>query len=444
MRLRTAALVTLMLLLGAADARGASSTPTWDRIIHGPARFKILSAFGGEAVLDKETGLVWEKAPSTDVSAWRNAVIGCANKIVGGRFGWRLPAIEELSSLGGSVAGGVRRVAAAACGAPLRERDARRRVLGDHLRSGHGRLRVPDGHRGQCRAARLRVDHVEDAEQRPGLVRARRRTGGRRHVALAAGRGRGIGGLGARRSARYPGSVNLLLLDADDFAPDGTARITGRRLAHVRTVLAPTVGSTLRAGVTGGRIGTARVAALSEQELVLDPPSLTEDPPRRAGLDLLLAVPRPKALAKLLPAVASLGIDRLVLLNAARVEKSYFTAGVLEPASIGALLRLGLEQARDTVLPEVLVRPLFRPFVEDECDVVLGDTDVRLVAHPPASEPCPRRGEARRVAIAVGPEGGWVPFEIELLGARGFRPVGIGPRVLRVETVVPLLVGLLR
>jgi RsmE family RNA methyltransferase len=243
---------------------------------------------------------------------------------------------------------------------------------------------------------------------------------------------------------RYAERVNLLLLEPGDFAADGTVRIGGRRLAHVRGVLAPEAGGTLRVGVVGGRIGTARVAALSALELVLDPPSLTEDPPPRAGLDLLLAVPRPKALAKLLPAVASLGVDRLVLLNAARVEKSYFTAGVLEPASVDALLRLGLEQARDTVPPEVLVRPLFRPFVEDEYDGLLAGTELRLVAHPPAAAPCPHREDARRVALAIGPEGGWVPFEIELLASRGFRPVSLGPRVLRVETVVPLLVGMLR
>ena len=67
-----------------------------------------------------------------------------------------------------------------------------------------------------------------------------------------------------------------------------------------------------------------------------------------------------------------------------------------------------------------------------------------LVAHPPAAAPCPHREDARRVALAIGPEGGWVPFEIELLASRGFRPVSLGPRVLRVETVVPLLVGMLR
>lgn len=235
--------------------------------------------------------------------------------------------------------------------------------------------------------------------------------------------------------------MNLLLLEPAEVAGDGPLRISGRRLDHVRRVLAPSPGELLRVGVVGGRTGTARVAAVSDHELVLDPPSLDGDPPPRAGMDLLLAVPRPKALTRLLPAVAALGIDRVVLLNAARVEKSYFTAGVLEAASIAALLRLGLEQARDTIAPEILVRPRFRPFVEDECDALLAGTDLRLVAHPQASAPCPRRDEARRVALAIGPEGGWVPFELELLAARGFRPVHLGPRVLRVETVVPLLVG---
>lgn len=238
--------------------------------------------------------------------------------------------------------------------------------------------------------------------------------------------------------------MNLLLLDPGDFVSDGTVRLRGRRLAHVRGVLRPRIGDTLRVGVLGGRLGSARVAALSADELVLDPPALGDAPPPRAGIDLLLAVPRPKALAKILPAVAALGVDRLVLLNAARVEKSYFGAGVLQPSSIDALLRLGLEQARDTVLPEVLVRPLFRPFVEDEAEALLAAATLRLVAHPPASLPCPGRAHASRVAVAVGPEGGWVPFEIELLATRGFRPVSLGPRVLRVETVLPLLVGLLR
>lgn len=237
--------------------------------------------------------------------------------------------------------------------------------------------------------------------------------------------------------------MNLLLLTDGDFAPDGTVRLTGRRLEHVRRVLAPDVGDALRVGRRGGLAGTARVVATSNAELVLAPPELTDPPPPRAGVDLLLALPRPKTLKKVLPAVASFGVDRVVLLNAARVEKSYFDTRLLAPDALDALLVLGLEQARDTVAPEVLVRARFRPFVEDECAPLLAGTPLRLLCHPAATEPVPARGDAARVALAIGPEGGWVPFELALLAARGFRPVTLGPRVLRVETAVPALIGAL-
>ncbi|WP_163782698.1 RsmE family RNA methyltransferase, partial [Myxococcus vastator] len=157
----------------------------------------------------------------------------------------------------------------------------------------------------------------------------------------------------------------------------------------------------------------------------------------------LLAIPRPKALKKVLPAVASLGVDRIVLVNAARVEKSYFDSKVLDAAFVRELLLQGLEQARDTQLPEVLVRERFRPFVEDELDAVFGLQSLRLLPHPPAEQPLRALGVglAQRVVLAIGPDGGWVPFEADLLEAHGFRPFSLGPRILRVETAVPVLLG---
>jgi 16S rRNA (uracil1498-N3)-methyltransferase len=231
--------------------------------------------------------------------------------------------------------------------------------------------------------------------------------------------------------------MNLLLLRDEDFLPDGTARLGGRRLLHAREVLRAASGDVLRVGRLSGRVGQGEVLQLSERELLLRV-TLTEDPPARPGIDLLLALPRPKALRKVLPAAAALGVDRIVLLNAARVEKSYFESKVF--AQVEELLLQGLEQARDTRLPEVLVRDRFRPFLEDELDALFPQ-GTRLVAHPLAAGSAPRR--EGRALLAVGPEGGWVPFEIELLQQRGFAPFSLGPRPLRVEVAVPYALGAL-
>jgi len=236
--------------------------------------------------------------------------------------------------------------------------------------------------------------------------------------------------------------VNLLLLFDEDFLPDGTARLTGRRAQHAREVLRAEPGESLRVGRLGGLTGAGEVLENTPGVLHLRV-SLREPPPPRAGIDLLLAIPRPKALKKVLPAVASLGVDRVVLVNAARVEKSYFDSKVLDADFVKDLLLQGLEQARDTHLPEVLVRERFRPFVEDELDHLFPPSARRLLPHPPATQPL-RDAAAdlpERVVLAIGPDGGWVSFEAQLLESHGFRPFSLGPRILRVETAVPVLVG---
>jgi RsmE family RNA methyltransferase len=236
--------------------------------------------------------------------------------------------------------------------------------------------------------------------------------------------------------------VNLLLLLDEDFLPDGTAHLTGRRAQHAREVLKAQAGERLRVGRLGGLCGEGEVLTNDSEGLRLAV-HLHAPPPPRAGVTLLLAIPRPKALKKVLPAAASLGVDRLVLLNAARVEKSYFDSKVLAPDAVRELLVQGLEQARDTVLPEVCVRERFRPFVEDELDALCAHAPLRLLPHPPAPSPLQPLGASRQApaVLAVGPEGGWVPFEVELLQRRGFLPFSLGPRILRVEVAVPLLLG---
>ncbi len=234
--------------------------------------------------------------------------------------------------------------------------------------------------------------------------------------------------------------MNLLLLEPSELASDGTARLGGRRALHVRHVLRATAGDRIQAGVLGGRMGEAEVLATSDHEIVIAP-RLVRDPPPPAPITLLAAVPRPKILRRLLQAVASMGVKKIVLLGSYRVEKSYFGSPFLEADAIRAELVLGLEQGRDTILPDVRVGRFFKPFVEDELDATFPER-ARLLAHPAGSAPLETLAPSdERACVAIGPEGGWTPYEADALRVRGFIPFSLGPRVLRVDAAVPYAVG---
>jgi RsmE family RNA methyltransferase len=232
--------------------------------------------------------------------------------------------------------------------------------------------------------------------------------------------------------------MNLILLVAEDFVTPDRVRLVGRRLAYVRDVHRARVGAALRVGVLGGRLGSGTVRALDDEGLVMDV-ALDRAPPPAAPLTLLLALPRPKALRRVLQCVAAMGVKRAVLFNTWRVEKSFWASPALGAAAVREQLILGLEQGADTVLPSVVLRRRFKPFVEDELPALVAGTRA-LVAHPPAAAPCPHAAPGP-LTLAVGPEGGFTPYEIDRLCAHGFEAVSLGPRPLRVEQAVPALLG---
>lgn len=233
--------------------------------------------------------------------------------------------------------------------------------------------------------------------------------------------------------------MNLLLLRSSEVSPDGLVRLEGRRLDHLREVLRVQKGQTLRVGVHGGLLGTAEV--LSADTLKV---TVTEPPPPRANVSLVLAVPRPKQLKRVIPAVASLGVDRVVLVNAARVEKSYFDSKVLNTEFLDSLIDLGLEQACDTVPPVVEIRERLKPFIEDELATWAPPDALKLIPHPYATDGLRPVPAATHVVLAIGPDGGWVPYEVDLFSKHGFTPVSLGRRVLRGEVAVPAVLGALR
>ncbi len=74
------------------------ATPSWDQKLT-TNRFVILANWGGWAVLDRETGLVWQRSPDAIAGNWFEAQEHCNDLVVGGRKGWRLPGLQELASL---------------------------------------------------------------------------------------------------------------------------------------------------------------------------------------------------------------------------------------------------------------------------------------------------------------------------------------------------------
>jgi RsmE family RNA methyltransferase len=232
--------------------------------------------------------------------------------------------------------------------------------------------------------------------------------------------------------------MNLLLLEPEDLLTAQRARVTGRRLVHAREILKAQGGDLLRVGRLDGPMGRARVLELGDDFLELSL-ELDERPPVKLPLTLLLALPRPKVLNRVLASAASLGVARIVLLNAWKVEKAYWKSPRMELGNLREQLVLGLEQARDTVLPELSVERLFKPFVEDRLPGLLAGA-TGLVADPSGLEACPKALGSAAV-LAVGPEGGWIPAELDSLQRAGLRCIHLGPRILRTETALAALVG---
>lgn len=232
--------------------------------------------------------------------------------------------------------------------------------------------------------------------------------------------------------------MNLILLFDEDFVAPDRVRLEGRRLRHVLEVHRAALGDTLAVGRLGGLQGRGLITALEPERLDLEV-VLDQAPPPKLPLTLLLALPRPKVLNRALASAASLGVGRIVLLNAWKVEKSYWKSPKLDDANLRQQLVLGLEQAKDTVLPELSAARLFRPFVEKDLPTLMrGGTG--LMAHPGSGGPVPKSLVAP-VTLAIGPEGGWIEAEVQSLLHAGLRPLDLGPRILRTETALAALVG---
>jgi RsmE family RNA methyltransferase len=233
----------------------------------------------------------------------------------------------------------------------------------------------------------------------------------------------------------YQFPVNLILLEPHELTNSGIVELRDRRAEHIRNVLHAGPGTSIRAGVINGPRGRATIVELSADRVVLRC-AFDESAPPAPKVDLLLALPRPKVMRRLWAQLAAMGVGRIILTNASKVERVYFDAHVLQPETYRPLMIDGLQQSQDTQIPEVTIRKQFKILVEDELDILF-PYGGRLLADPAAQNRIRDlifADPGMRVLVAVGPEGGWTDYERDLLQRHGFRPVSMGQRTLRADT----------
>lgn len=238
--------------------------------------------------------------------------------------------------------------------------------------------------------------------------------------------------------------MNRILVDPEELQGADRVVLRDARAEHIRRVLHGVVGQTVKVGVLDGPRGTAVIERIDGDDVALRL-ALEDVPPPLPRVDLLLALPRPKVLGRLWAQLAALGVGNIVVTNANKVERNYFDTHWLRPEVYRPLLVEGLQQAGDTRVPRVTVARAFRPLVEDRIGA-LCPTGMKLVADPTglmrlATVEVPA---TTRVLLAVGPEGGWTPFELALLARAGFTTVSLGARTLRTDTACVALLAVLQ
>ncbi len=233
--------------------------------------------------------------------------------------------------------------------------------------------------------------------------------------------------------------MNIILLERSDYIAPHRVLLNDRRAQHIRDILGATIDTKIKVGEIDGLLGSGHIQSLDDNGAIELTIELDRAPPPKLPLTIILALPRPKMLRRIIRTVAELGVRELILINTYKVEKSYWQTPVLAPEIIRGYCVDGLQQSVDTVLPIIRCEKYFKPFVEDRLPAIAANT-AALVAHPGTETSCPIALN-QPCTLAIGPEGGFTAYEIEKLQQAGFDDVHLGARILRVENALTTLVA---
>ncbi|MDR2521629.1 MAG: RsmE family RNA methyltransferase [Spirochaetaceae bacterium] len=227
--------------------------------------------------------------------------------------------------------------------------------------------------------------------------------------------------------------MNLVLFSPEELGAPLPRR--DRRVEHLRKVLHKKPGDCFDAGVLGGAVGRGRIEAVGEAGELYCAFEGRSPPPPKIPLRLGVGFPRPIQLRRLLRELAGFGVACIDVIAADLGDKSYRATTLLEDGGARAALIEGLEQARDTVLPEVCRFESLNAWIaaagaERHSGLLCAACDT-VDPRGSFASLAPRYAAA---AVAVGPERGWSARERALFDGAGFLRLSLGSRALRTET----------
>ena len=231
--------------------------------------------------------------------------------------------------------------------------------------------------------------------------------------------------------------MNIVLLEAEQTQSEFWKIDNPRQIQHLSQHVQLNAGDTLKVGIRNGERYLTEVISVSEQQIRIRPIQL-EAIPTKLPVHLILALPRPKVLRRIIMDAVTLGVERISLIHSYRVDKSYWQSPFLQ--HLDDYVTLGLEQAGDTIEPEIQLYQRFKPFVEDVLPTLISAEQPAYVAHPYAEQQMPYAIQ-HPCSLIIGPEGGFIPYEVELLQKNGCQAMSLGNRILRTETAVSHILG---
>ncbi len=230
--------------------------------------------------------------------------------------------------------------------------------------------------------------------------------------------------------------MNMLLIK--EKSKDNLYKIGGEEFLHITKHLKLDVGQSFVAGILNDKIGKCEILQI-ENDFLTCKFFQEKNPPNPAKIKLIMAIPRPKVLKRVLKHIITFGVKEIYLINSWSVEKSFIKSSIIENQEFDKIIKEALTQAKDTIYPKIEVYNLFKPFVEDILPQICDGCE-KYLAHPKNAIIAPY-GLQNKSIVVVGPDRGFNDFEVEQFKKQGFKTVSLGERILHQESAISYILG---